>query len=166
MGLHICIGLYCATIDNNIESLQMLELRYGDRAEIHPGPSEVVVFEEDTISLQLKNGDLAPSEGIVEKNGWRLTPKSKMEVSEVNMYDCQYHPSVSIAQVSRKEVTSFAPPEKTNPHLLHVEWAGEGEPTQRLVQKVVLKGSENSKSLTISHPLTICKCGMMSERMQ
>ena len=75
----------------------MLEQRYGDRAEMRPGPSEVVVFEEDTISLQLKNRDLAPIEGIVEKNGWRLTPKSKMEVREVNMYDCQYRPSVSIA---------------------------------------------------------------------
>ena len=129
----------------------MLEQRYGNQAEWRPGPSEVVVFEEETIALQLKNGDLSPVEGIVEKNGWRMTPRSKMEVKWEKCMPVSIS-SIFMAQVSRKEVTSFAPPEKTNPHLLHIEWTGEREPTQRLEQKVVLKGSENSRFLTICHP--------------
>ena len=59
--------------------------------------------------------------------------------------------SVINAQVSRKEMTSFAPPSETNPQLLQIEWAGEGEP-HRLVQKQVLEGSENSAHLTIRQP--------------
>ena len=58
---------------------------------------------------------------------------------------------ISVAQVSRKEVTSFALSSELNRRLLRLEWTGEGEP-QQLVQKVVLKGSKNSKFLTVCQP--------------
>ena len=53
------------------------------------------------------------------------------------------------AQVTRKEVTEFKV--KVIPCLLQLKWVGEKEP-QDLLQKVVLKGSENSKFLMICQP--------------
>ena len=56
-------------------------------------------------------------------------------------------------------MTSFSPLD-LDPRLLRLEWVGEGEP-QRLIQKVVLRGSEDSKFLTICYPPTGMS-GMMS----
>ena len=61
---------------------------------------------------------------------------------------------VNNAQVFRKDVSKF-PPFKNKPifRRLRLEWAEEGNP-QSLVQKVVLKGSMNSRVLTIHQPPT------------
>ena len=72
--------------------------------------------------------------------------------------------SVITAQVSRQEVTNFTPPENDLiPHLLEIEWTGEGKP-QRLSQKVVLGGTKDSKFLTIRQPtIPIGMCGSNNE---
>ena len=57
-----------------------MQQSYGRIAKMRSGPSEVVVFEEETISLQLENGDFSPMEGTQERNGWRITPLNKMQV--------------------------------------------------------------------------------------
>ena len=54
--------------------------QYESRGEFHVGPSEVVVFQEEKISLHLQNGDPSPIENLIEKDGWKLTPLNKMEV--------------------------------------------------------------------------------------
>ena len=58
----------------------MLQQSYGKIVEMRSGPSEVVVFEAETISLQLENGDFSPMEETQERNGWRITPLNKMQV--------------------------------------------------------------------------------------
>ena len=60
---------------------KLLEQHYESRAEFIAGPSVVLVFQEETIYLQLYHfGRLTPLDDIVEKDGWRMTPLNSMKV--------------------------------------------------------------------------------------
>ena len=74
---------------------------------------------------------------------------------------------IIIAQLSRKEVTRFVPPEsELMPRLLGLKWVGEGDKPQSMEQKVVLKGSEDTKFLTIYQPpIPIGMSEMMRSRV-
>lgn len=54
---------------------------YENSTEYIPGPSEVGVFEKETLSLQLQ-GFSSPFENTIEECGWRMTPLNKMEVRD------------------------------------------------------------------------------------
>ena len=87
-----------------------------------------------------------------------------------DMMFCPILPSylfVINAHVTREEVTNFTQPESDLiPRLLESEWTGKGEP-QKLLQKVVLGGSKDSKFLTIRQPpIPIGMSGMMRSGVQ
>ena len=58
-----------------------------------------------------------------------------------------------------KSVTNFTSSSDLNPRHMRLDWLGEGEP-QTLIQKVILKGSEDTKFLTICQPPTPIGHGM------
>ena len=104
---------------------------------------------QDPTSLELTPID----KSIEVAGGWKMTPLNTMKVRNG---DRKCSPSLvllylTVSQVFRKDVTNFTSSSDLNPRLLRLEWVGNGEP-QSLMQRVVLKGSEEIKFLTICLP--------------
>ena len=60
-----------------------MKQRYESRNGFTAGSSVVVVFQEETISLQLQlDGCLMPIEDVVEIRGWKMIPLSSLEVNK------------------------------------------------------------------------------------